>query len=126
DHALGPAHGQARRGRLVGHRLREPQHVVEGRLLVGVVPAPRAAQRVAQARVVDRDDGAQARLGVVVEAHPLVSELDHLLEGVHVVFDQGTRVAGTMEPDPNCGMWAWSGTLPVPRAASSGVFSAMM
>jgi len=50
DHALGPAHRQVGRGRLVGHALGEAQHVADRLALVGIGPATGAAERVAEHR----------------------------------------------------------------------------
>ncbi len=80
DHGLAAAQVEARRGRLVGHVAGEPQHV-GNRLVLGCErPHARAAERGAERRIVDRDDGREARIPKLAEDHLLVIIGPHLFE----------------------------------------------
>src|SRR5258706_1014215 len=72
DDALAAAEVQARDRGLVGHAARQPQAVDQRVAIIRVMPEPRAAERGAERRVVDGDDAAIPRRGLVHERYLLV------------------------------------------------------
>ena len=85
DDALAAAQVQAGGRRFVGHGLGEPESVGQCVGLGGVGPHSGAAAGGAEGSIVNRDDAAEAGLGVAVHGDLLVTVFDHLVENVHCI-----------------------------------------
>ncbi len=73
DHRLAAAQRQAGQGGFERHPARQAQHVAQGVVVIGVGEHPATAQRRAESRVVDGDDGLETRCLVVAEDHLFVA-----------------------------------------------------
>src|SRR5215217_4579691 len=83
DDRLAAAQVEPRDRVLVGHAAREAERVDDRVLVALVVPEPRAAERGAERRVVDRDDAAIAARLVMADHDLLVTHLGKLVEEIH-------------------------------------------
>ena len=104
DDGLAAAQVQARDGGLVGHAAAQAQHVVQGFHVGSVVPHAGAAQRGPKHRVMDADNGFEARLVVVAKHDLLVLVLGNLAENGFGSHDLGFNHWEWIERGGNLGM----------------------
>jgi hypothetical protein len=98
DHGLAATERQAGHSRLIGHALGQPQDVRERFSLARVGPHATTAERRAEARVVQGDDGLQAARRIEQEDHLLMFVEGRRCEHVHFALRGASCAARTDLP----------------------------